>query len=292
MEIINESSELKINFTGPIISVKKLKYSYISDEEVLKNINFEVEEGESIVVLGENGSGKSTLFLCLLNLLHGFHGEITINGITLNKKNAPEIRKRTGLLFQDSNDQLFLPTVEEEIAFGPYNQGLRDDELDARIENTVKELNLEDLYGLKTFHLSHGEKKKVSFGTIYAMIPGIFLLDEPFVSLDSVNKMHLLHNLEKLHDEKKTMIMISHELEFVPDFFSRAIVLHKGSIIYDGSVKDLYNSREILKEANLRIPIISDLFQRLSEEGVFNLNGEIPTNVEESVEILRNLLKK
>ena len=153
METIKESTKIKTNFTGPIISVKNLQYSYISDEVVLKNINFEVKEGESVVVLGENGSGKSTLFLCLLNLLHGFQGEITINGIALNKKNAPEIRKKTGLLFQDSNDQLFLPTVEEEIAFGPYNLGLRDDELDARIKNTVKELNLEDLFGLKTFHL-------------------------------------------------------------------------------------------------------------------------------------------
>lgn len=278
-----------------IISVEDLTFSYLRNKEILQGITFNVKKGEKIVFLGENGSGKSTLFLCLLNLIPKFGGSIRYNcenrKITLDKKSAIEIRKRVGMLFQDSNDQLFLPMVKEEIAFGLYNLGYNGKELEEKIKNTVKDLQLEDYIDKKTFHLSHGEKKKIAFAGIYGMDPEIYLLDEPFASLDPKSRIGFYELLKDLDKKDKTILLISHELEFIPEFFNRVIVLDEGKIIYDGSMRELYKSPEILKKANLRVPIISKLIQELIKSGVIPENKKIPINLKESISFFKDLLK-
>lgn len=257
---INANNEL-------VIKVDNLNFSF-GQTRILQNISFRVKKGERVVVLGENGSGKSTLFLCLLHLLQKNKGDISIFGEKVNIKTAPLIRKRVGFVFQDPNEHLFLPTVMDELNFGPYNQGLRQKELEERIRNTIEKLGLNKFMDKKTFQLSFGEKRRVSFGTVQAMKPDLYLLDEPFVSLDPKNQDFLANFLQELADEGKTLLMISHELEQIPEVFNRAIVLHEGKIIYDGSLVALYQKPELIKQANLKVPKMTELISNLYNSNV------------------------
>ena len=141
--IREEISNYQINTDSDYIYVENLDFDYIPGFKTLKNLSFKIKKGDAVVILGENGSGKSTLFLCLLYLIPRFNGKIIIDGIEVTKKNAPNVRKKVGLLFQDSNDQLFLPSIMDEISFGPHNLGIRGKELDERINWTLRELNLQ-----------------------------------------------------------------------------------------------------------------------------------------------------
>ncbi|MHA1776563.1 MAG: energy-coupling factor ABC transporter ATP-binding protein, partial [Promethearchaeota archaeon] len=155
----------------PIISFRDVSFSYHSNIQVLKSISFSVNPGEAVVILGENGSGKSTLFLNLLHLVPGHSGAIFVKGLEVNHKNEKKIRQKTGLIFQNSNDQLFLPTVKEEIAFGPWNLGLRGKELKNCINQAAAAINIQNIMEKKVFHLSQGEKRKVAIAAVYAMNP-------------------------------------------------------------------------------------------------------------------------
>ena len=249
----------------PIISFRDVSFSYHSNIQVLKSISFSVNTGEAVVILGENGSGKSTLFLNLLHLVPGHSGAIFVKGLEVNHKNEKKIRQKTGLIFQNSNDQLFLPTVKEEIAFGPWNLGLRGKELKNCINQAAAAINIQNIMEKKVFHLSQGEKRKVAIAAVYAMNPDIFLFDEPFANLDPKTKEDLIRILDNLHHQGKTLLLISHEVDQIPEFFKRGIVLHSGKKIFDGSIRELYKSPKILTQANLRLPLAATLYSRIQE---------------------------
>jgi len=249
----------------PIISFRDVSFSYHSNIQVLKSISFSVNPGEAVVILGENGSGKSTLFLNLLHLVPGHSGAIFVKGLEVNHKNEKKIRQKTGLIFQNSNDQLFLPTVKEEIAFGPWNLGLRGKELKNCINQAAAAINIQNIMEKKVFHLSQGEKRKVAIAAVYAMNPDIFLFDEPFANLDPKTKEDLIRILDNLHHQGKTLLLISHEVDQIPEFFKRGIVLHSGKKIFDGSIRELYKSPKILTQANLRLPLAATLYSRIQE---------------------------
>jgi len=247
------------------INVKDLHFSFFPHQEIIKGINLEVKKGESVVILGENGSGKSTFFLNLLNLLPNFTGTIQINGKEVNRKNEKDIRKKVGIMFQNPNDQLFLPTVQQELEFGPSNLGINGDDLKSRITQVIDKLKLQNLIDKKTFHLSYGEKKKIAFASIFSMDPEIYLLDEPYANLDPQTKNEFSEILRSLHRNNKTMLIISHDLDKIPKFIKRAVVIHQGEILFDGLINDLYNKMEILQKANLDLPILSTLYLKLRE---------------------------
>ena len=249
----------------PIISFRDVSFSYHSNIQVLKSISFSVNPGEAVVILGENGSGKSTLFLNLLHLVPGHSGAIFVKGLEVNHKNEKKIRQKTGLIFQNSNDQLFLPTVKEEIAFGPWNLGLRGKELKNCINQAAAAINIQNIMEKKVFHLSQGEKRKFAIAAVYAMNPDIFLFDEPFANLDPKTKEDLIRILDNLHHQGKTLLLISHEVDQIPEFFKRGIVLHSGKKIFDGSIRELYKSPKILTQANLRLPLVATLYSRIQE---------------------------
>ena len=274
------------------ISIDQLNFQYPNNKEaILKDVSFEIKDGESVVILGENGSGKSTLFFCMLDLLKKKSGSIKIYDKELTSKNAQELRKKVGLLFQDSTHQLFLPRVKEEIAFAPYNLGLRDEVLDQKISSTLHELGLDDYIDKSTIHLSYGEKKQIAFASIYAMDPEIYLLDEPFISLDPHNRGLLNIILNRIHSRGKTILMISHELDQIPKFIERAIVLHKGEILFDGDIHDLYSRPNILEQANLAVPICSQIFQNLKETDVIFRDVKNPRDVESAIKLLKKYIK-
>jgi len=269
------------------IIVKDLHFSFFPHQEILKGINLEVKKGESIVILGENGSGKSTFFLNLLNLLPNFTGAIQINGKEVNSKNENEIRKKTGIMFQNPNDQLFLPTVQQELEFGPSNLGINGNDLKTKIAYVIDKLKLQNLIDKKTFHLSYGEKKKIAFASIFSMDPEIYLLDEPYANLDPQTKKEFSEILINLHRNNKTMLIISHDLDKIPKFIKRAVVIHQGEILFDGLINDLFNKMEILQKANLDLPILSILYLKLKDK--FHLDNfyEFPRDINDFLELLK-----
>ena len=269
------------------IDVKDLHFSFFPHIEILKSINLEVKKGESIVILGENGSGKSTFFLNLLNLLPNFSGEIQINGKKVNRKNEKDIRKRIGMMFQNPNDQLFLPTVLQELEFGPSNLGINGNDLKTRITHVIDTLKLQNLIDKKTFHLSYGEKKKIAFASIFAMDPEIYLLDEPYANLDPQTKKEFSEILISLHRNNKTMLLISHDLDKIPKFIKRAVVIHQGEILFDGIINDLYNKMEILQKANLDLPILSVLYLKLKDEYHLEKNFDFPRDTDDFLELFK-----
>jgi len=269
------------------IIVKDLHFSFFSGNEVLRGIDLEVEKGESLIILGENGSGKSTFFLNLLNLLPDFTGTIEINDKIVNRKNEKEIRKKIGLMFQDPNDQLFLPTVQQELEFGPSNLGITGEKLNSKIAQVIDILKLQKLIDKKTFHLSYGEKKKIAFASIFAMDPEIYLLDEPYANLDPKTKREFSEILLSLHNKKKTLIVISHDLDKIPKFIKRAVVLHEGRILFDGLINDLFKELDILEDANLDLPILAQLYNELNDEFHLEKLINFPRDIDELIKILR-----
>ena len=269
------------------INVKDLHFSFFPHQEILKGINLKVKKGESIVILGENGSGKSTFFLNLLNLLPNFTGEIHINGKKVNRKSEKDIRKKVGIMFQNPNDQLFLPTVQQELEFGPSNLGINGNDLKTRISQVIDTLKLQNLIDKKTFHLSYGEKKKIAFASIFSMDPEIYLLDEPYANLDPQTKKEFSEILTSLHRNNKTMLIISHDLDKIPKFIKRAVVIHQGEILFDGLINDLYNKMEILQKANLDLPILSILYLKLRDEIHLDSDIEFPRDINDFLELFK-----
>ena len=269
------------------INVKDLHFSFFPHQEIIKGINLEVKKGESVVILGENGSGKSTFFLNLLNLLPNFTGKIQINGKEVNRKNEKDIRKKVGIMFQNPNDQLFLPTVQQELEFGPSNLGINGNDLKSRITQVIDKLKIQNLIDKKTFHLSYGEKKKIAFASIFSMDPEIYLLDEPYANLDPQTKNEFSEILRSLHRNNKTMLIISHDLDKIPKFIKRAVVIHQGKNLFDGLINDLYNKMEILQKANLDLPILSILYLKLKDEFHLDKNYEFPRDINDILEIFK-----
>ena len=245
------------------IVFENVSFAYHSQIQVIHNLSFSVNRGEALVFLGENGSGKSTLFLNLLHLVTGHTGSIMVENLEVSRKTEKKIRLWVGIIFQNSNDQLFLPTVKEELAFGPYNLGLKGEELEARIHHAARAIGVEDILDKKVFHLSQGEKKRVAIAAVYAMDPEIYLFDEPFANLDPKTKTDLTQILLELHQQGKTILLISHDLDRLPEFFTRAVVLHAGAKTFDGSLRDLYMHPEILTQANLQVPSVVTLYNLL-----------------------------
>ena len=188
----------------------------------------------------------------MVGLLDRYEGEILINKKNLVKENFPDIRKETGYVFQDSDSQLFMSTVYEDVAFGPRNYGYDEKEIEKRVENSLKSVNIEKLKTRQIYRMSGGEKKLASIAVILAMEPEIILLDEPSVALDPRNRRNLINILNKMN---KLKIIASHDLDMIMDTCSRTILLCDGKIIKDGSTKDILTNKVLLEENGLELPL-------------------------------------
>lgn len=235
----------KIEFDG-------VSFGYEKNVEVLNNISFCIEKGETVGIVGANGVGKSTLLKLMLGLLGGYAGNIRIDGMKLEGKNYPAIRKKLGYVFQDSDNQLFMSTVYEDIAFGPRNYGYSKGEVEERVKEAMA-LTHTDALGDKQVHkLSGGEKKLVSIATVLSLMPDVLLMDEPTISLDPKNRRNLIRILNTF---SCTRIMASHDLDFVLDTCQRTILMSHGCIVFDGPTKDVLTDRQLLEENNLELPL-------------------------------------
>lgn len=248
-----------------VLQYKNVSVTYKKGIHALKKINLTIKKGESIVLCGHNGSGKTTLLKAAAGLLKPSEGMITLAGNPLNKKRRKEAFHNIGFVFQDSEDQLFCPTVKEDIAYGPINMGLTHEEVKDRIDYGLNIMKIKHLADRPIHHLSGGEKKRVALAGILAMNPPIMVMDEPINGLDPKTAADLIKIFNKLHAELGyTLIVASHEIDKIPDFAERIVILKEGEVHRDGTVREIFTDMAHLDEAEIEAPIITRYFAWLN----------------------------
>lgn len=239
---------MKTGISGELLNLSGVCFSYEKGKEILKDISFTASEGESIALVGANGIGKSTLMKLLVGLYLNFTGEMTVAGHEMCAENLNHIREHIGYVFQDSDSQLFLSTVEEDVAFGPRNYGLSEDEVEKRVSEALNLVGISNLRKSKTYQLSGGEKKLASIATILSMKPDIIIMDEPSVALDPRNRRNLISVLKGIGGLK---IIASHDLDFVMSTCERTILLDDKNIVADGRTQDILGDKALLEAHGL-----------------------------------------
>lgn len=234
------------------IECRDVTFSYQRERKVLHDIDLSVEHGESIGLVGANGAGKSTFLKLLVGLLTGYEGEICVQGQPVTKKHLTDIRKKAGYVFQDSDSQLFMSTVYEDVAFGPGNYGCSEQETEKRVMEALRKVGIEALRDRQIYRMSGGEKKLASIATILAMEPEIVLLDEPSIALDPRNRRNLIGILNGM---RETKIIASHDLDMILDTCERTVLLAEGKIICQGDTKEILRDGELLEKYGLELPL-------------------------------------
>lgn len=234
------------------LEIENLSFSYRIGNPVLSNISFQAAENEAIGLIGANGVGKSTLLKLLVGLVSGFQGSLRMNGMEINKKNLTKIRKQVGYVFQDSDSQLFLSTVYEDVAFGPENYGYSRKEVQQRTMEALQKVHMEKLKDSQVYRLSGGQKKLASIATILSLQPEMILLDEPTIALDPQNRRNIIRIIKEMEG---TRIIATHDLDMVLDTCERTILLSHGQIVKDGDTEAILTDRELLEENGLELPL-------------------------------------
>ena len=276
-----------------MLEVQNIKYSYNKDYQALKGVSLKVEKGEMVALLGKNGAGKSTLFLHLNGIYEPDEGKVFIDGEELkyDKKSLLKFRQKVGIVFQNPDDQIFAPTVEEDVAFGPLNLKLPMEEVQKRVTESLARVGMSGFEKKAPHHLSGGQKKRVAIAGILAMKPEIMVLDEPTAGLDPQGVRGLSKLLKELNDEGITIIISTHEVDLVPNYAKKVFVLVDGLLIAEGTPKEIFAQPEILDQANLEVPIVTELFQNLEKEG-FDMENDYPLTIAEAKEKFLELLNK
>ena len=243
---------MKTGIHGNLLNISHLSFSYEKGQQVLSDINLVAKDGESIGIIGSNGIGKSTLMKLLVGLYLDYEGTLEVAGHEVNKKNLNHVREHIGYVFQDSDSQLFLSTVEDDVAFGPQNYGLSDEEVEKRVTEALKKVHIEELRKKHTYKLSGGEKKLAAIATILSMEPDIIIMDEPSIALDPRNRRNLIGILNEINSLK---LITSHDLDFILDTCERTILLDEGTIIADGKTEELLRDKELLETHGLELPL-------------------------------------
>jgi cobalt/nickel transport system ATP-binding protein len=234
-----------------IVEVKNLRHVYPDGTAALREVSFRITHGESVAVIGANGAGKSTLLQHLNGYLMPSAGEIRIGDFPLTKGTLPEVRRTVGMVFQNPDDQLFMPTVQEDVAFGPLNLGLSGAELERCVTAALERVGAGHLARKAPYLLSGGEKKRVAVATVLSMSPDILVMDEPTTGLDPYARRQLIGLLREFHHTK---IFTSHDLDMVLELCERTIVLKDGEVRADGPTLDIFRNDDLLAECRLERP--------------------------------------
>ena len=232
------------------LQVRDLHFSYHDGMAALRGLSFQICEGDKVALVGPNGAGKSTLMLHLNGILHG-QGEVNVGGKRLTRENLPAIRSMVGLVFQNPDDQLFSPTVFEDVAFGPLHMGLPMKEVEARVHSALEAVKMTGFRDRLSHHLSVGEKKRIAIATVLSMDPQILVLDEPSAGLDPRARRTLINLLREL---PITMLVSTHDMRLVQELFPRTIVMDEGMVVADGRTKDILEDEVLLTAHGLEKP--------------------------------------
>ncbi|MCF7805536.1 MAG: energy-coupling factor ABC transporter ATP-binding protein [Candidatus Marinimicrobia bacterium] len=234
----------------PVLEFRDYHYAYPDGTEALSGISFSVEEGESLGIVGPNGAGKTTMLLSSCGLLEG-EGHVLVHGEILTKKNAGRLRQSLGFVFQNPDDQLFMPTVYEDVAFGPDNLGYSAEAIDSAVEAALEAVELPDFGEKSSHHLSSGEKKRVAVATVLSMKPDVLILDEPSTNLDP----HARRNLIELFAGMEiTQIIAGHDLELILELCDRVLIMNRGRIVADGQPGLLFSDTDLMRQNFLEVP--------------------------------------
>lgn len=277
------------HFSHPSRLVVKLRrFSYSGDAPLLQDVEFEVKAGECLVILGASGAGKTTLLKVIDGLLKDYEGEVFLDGQDIRKLKPKEIYSKMGLLFQNPDEQLFAPTVFEDVAFGPRNMGFDEEEVRRRVLQALDLVELSGFEGRSISQLSFGQKKRVALAGLLAMGHEVLLLDEPTLGLDPIRERRFLKLLKRLQEERSiTLVIATHQVDIVPEIADRVLILSEGKVFFLGPPEEIFGKPHPLEKVYLRHPLVSETFFPLWERDGLK---KLPLTVEEGREILKRLL--
>ena len=264
-----------------IIETNNVTYEYPDGTKALEEVNFNAEEGKIVALLGPNGAGKSTLFLHFNGILRPTKGSLVVDGEKLKyeKKDLLKIRQKVGIVFQNPDDQLFAPTVLEDVAFGPMNMGLSNEDVEQRVKEALTRVGMDGYEKKAPHHLSGGQKKRVAIAGILAMKPKIMVLDEPTSGLDPKGASQILRLLYQLNSEGMTIVISTHDVDFVPIYASKVYIISHGKIIKEGNPQEVFEDVDTIRGANLRLPRIAHLMEILKKEDKLPFDKPYPLTI-------------
>ncbi|CAB4541913.1 MAG: ATP-binding cassette domain-containing protein [Actinobacteria bacterium] len=241
--------------TTPSLEIKDLAFAYPDGNQALFGVNLTVGQGERVALLGPNGAGKTTLVMHMNGIHPAAHGEVKVAGQLIDasdKANLRSIRSKVGIVFQDPDDQLFMPTVGEDVAFGPYNMGVRGDELNRVVIEALELVGMTEFKDRPPHHLSFGQRRRVAVATVLAMKPEILVLDEPSSNLDPASRRELADILRSL---AITIVMVTHDLPYALELCERAVILSGGIIVADKQTREILGDKNLLQAHRLELPV-------------------------------------
>ncbi len=240
-----------------MIEFRNVSFAY-GKTPVVEDLSFTIKKGETVGLIGANGAGKSTIMKLMLGLLSG-SGEILVDGLAVNKGNLAQIRRKIGFVLQDSDNQMFMPTVYEDMIFGPRNYGLSKEEADRKVDAVLEQLGLQALKHRHNHKISGGEKRMAAIATILAMEPEMLLMDEPSTALDPVNRRTVINTINRL---PQTKLIASHDLDMILDTCQRVILLSHGSIVADGDAEAILRDKPLLEANRMELPFCLQGYHR------------------------------
>jgi cobalt/nickel transport system ATP-binding protein len=241
--------------TTPSLEIKDLAFAYPDGNQALFGVNLTVNQGERVALLGPNGAGKTTLVMHMNGIHPAAHGEVRVAGELVdasNKANLRSIRSKVGIVFQDPDDQLFMPTVGEDVAFGPYNMGVRGSELEKVVVDALELVGMVEFKDRPPHHLSFGQRRRVAVATVLAMKPEILVLDEPSSNLDPASRRELADILRSL---AITTVMVTHDLPYALELCERSVILSGGIIVADKKTREILGDKNLLQAHRLELPV-------------------------------------
>jgi len=233
------------------LKINNLSYSYPDGHEALKDISFSIQKRESIAILGPNGAGKTTLILHLNGILGNLSGKIEVDGLKYTTENIAKIRETVGVVFQDPDDQLFMPTVIEDVMFGPKNFGYSNEDAEKNAIEALRMVGMDDFQDRAPHHLSFGQKRKIAIATVLASKPKLLVLDEPASNLDPASRRDLIEILKNLNI---SIILVTHDLPMALEICERSLILNEGEIKEDSQTKIILQNEKTMKENRLELP--------------------------------------
>jgi cobalt/nickel transport system ATP-binding protein len=234
-----------------VLDVRGLAFAYPDGHQALYGVDLHAHRGERVALLGPNGAGKTTLVLHLNGILSAGAGSVSVSGLPVTQENLQEVRRRVGIVFQDPDDQLFMPTVRDDVAFGPGNLGLRGPALDRRVTEALDRVGMADFADRPPHHLSFGQRRRVAVATVLAMEPEVLVLDEPSSNLDPASRRELADILRQLD---VTVLMVTHDLPYAFELCPRSVVLSDGVIVADGPTYDVLTDDALMRAHRLELP--------------------------------------
>ena len=234
-----------------MIELQQVNFAYEKERPVLRDVSFRIEDGEAVGLIGANGAGKSTVMKLLLGLVPPSSGRVLVDGTPVGKKTLGEIRRKLGFVLQNSDNQMFMPTVYEDMIFAPLNYGLSREEAEKRVDEALERLGMQELKHRHNHRISGGEKRMAAIATILAMEPESVLMDEPTSALDPWNRRRVINTIREL---KQTKLITSHDLDMILDTCERVILLDRGQIVADGPAEQILRDKTLLEAHRMELP--------------------------------------